>query len=300
MKEVFNNEKGNISIIMCVAIAALFGFLAYVVDIGLVYSNKNSLYNAVDAAVLAGAQELPEDEAKAICKAEEYLLLNGVDPSQVQITIGEDNKSIEINGIKQVNHLFAPILGIDSSEVKASSKAIIGPIKSAAGGIRPFAVEDFSYVFGDLVTLKENAGDGYQGNYGLLALGGTGASVVSYNVMYGYKGKISVGDYVSTEPGNIACIIGDVQNFIRANPESFSNFEKKCERVWTVPLVDSLEVNGRDDVLVTGFAQVFVEDIEKQSGKMEIKARFIRFVTNGEIDLSIEETGLYGVKIVKQ
>ncbi len=66
----------------------------------------------------------------------------------------------------------------------------------------------------------------------------------------------------------------------------------------TVPLVDSLEENGRGSVLVTGFAQVYVEDIQKRSGKIEINARFVKFVVNGDIDVTLADRGTYGVKLV--
>jgi len=53
------DSKGNVSIILCVIIAALFGFTAYVIDIGMVYIERIKLSNAMDSAALAAALELP-------------------------------------------------------------------------------------------------------------------------------------------------------------------------------------------------------------------------------------------------
>ncbi|MEK6265099.1 MAG: pilus assembly protein TadG-related protein, partial [Clostridium sp.] len=143
------DNKGNVAIILCLVFTVLLGFTAYVVDIGLIYAEKVKLSNAIDSAVLAASLELPTDPIEAKNVAIEYLIKNNVDPSKVSITISTDNKSIELVGIKTVDHFFAPILGIDSSNINAITKAIIAPVKSVKGGIRPFAVELFDFTYGD-------------------------------------------------------------------------------------------------------------------------------------------------------
>jgi hypothetical protein len=293
------DNKGNVAIILCLVFTVLLGFTAYVVDIGLIYAEKVKLSNAIDSAVLAASLELPTDPIEAKKVAIEYLEKNNVDPSKVSITISADNKSIEMVGIKTVDHFFAPIFGIDSSDVNAITKAIIAPIKSVKGGIRPFAVEIFDFSYGDVVTLKESAGDGYHGNYGAVALGGTGANVFRTNAIYGYNGLITVGDYIATETGNMVGASNEITNYINSEFSSFNNFERDSIRLWTMPLVDSLSVDGRKDVLVVGFGEFYVEEIIKNSGKVEIQGRFVRFVTNGEIDMTISDTGAYGSKLIK-
>ena len=293
------DDKGAIAIILCLVFVALLGFTAYVVDVGLVYIEKAKISTAIDSAILAAILELPTDATKARNVAIEYLQKNNVDASTVLITIGADNKSIEMKGIKKVNHLFAPLIGIDSSNVKASTKAIIAPIKSIKGGIRPFAVEKFDFSYGDVVTLKKDAGSGYHGNYGTVALGGTGASVFKANALYGYSGRISVGDRVDSETGDMVGATNDIKNYINSEYSSFNNFKRSSIRLWILPLVDSLYVDGRKDVAVVGFGQFYVENITKGSGKLEIVGRFIRYVASGEIDMSLSDTGVYGSKLVK-
>lgn len=293
------DNRGNISIIMCIIMTGLLGISAYVIDIGAVYAERIKLSNAVDAAALAGGQELPEHPDWARDIAYEYLGKNNVDTGEVVVKVSEDNKSIMVQANKDVNHVFAVIFGKDRSKVNVSSKAIIGPIKSVTGGIRPLGVEAFDYSFGDLVTLKEGGGDGYHGNYGAVALGGFGANLFEENALYGYDGTLTVGDRIDTEPGNMAGAVNAIKNYISGENSSYDHFERDSIRVWTLPLVDSMAVDGRSEVTVVGFAQFFIEDIEKKSGKMEIKGRFIRFVTNGEIDLNAEDTGSYGIKLVE-
>ena len=293
------DNKGNIAIILCLVFTALLGFTAYVIDIGLVYVEKVKLSNAIDSAVLAASLELTTDATKAGNVAISYLQKNNVDPNKVSITISGDNKSIQMKGIKNVNHIFAPIIGINSSNINASTKAIIAPIKSIKGGIRPLAVEAFPFSYGDVVMLKEGAGDGYHGNYNEVSLGGTGANVFKSNALYGYSGTITVGDMIDTETGNMAGAANAIKNYINSECSSFNDFERNSIRLWTLPLVDSLNVNGRKNVLVVGFGEFYVEDIVKNAGKIQIQGRFIRYVTNGEIDMTQSDTGAYGAKLVK-
>ena len=293
------DNKGNIAIILCLVFTLLLGFTAYVIDIGLVYLEKVKLSNAIDSAVLAASLELPTDTTKARNVAVEYLQKNNVDPSKVSITISDDKKSIQMKGFKNINHIFAPIIGVNNSNINASTKAIIAPIKSIKGGIRPFAVEAFDFSYGDVVMLKEGAGDGYHGNYGEVSLGGTGANVFKSNALYGYSGIITVGDMIYTQTGNMAGAANAIKNYINSEYSSFNNFERNSIRLWTVPLVDSLTVDGRKDVLVVGFGEFYVEEIVKDTGKIEIQGRFIRYVANGEVDMTLSDTGAYGAKLVK-
>ena len=181
----------------------------------------------------------------------------------------------------------------------AKTKAVVAPAKSVTGGIRPFAVEAYNFSYGDLVTLKEGAGGGYHGNYGAVALGGHGANVFRGNALYGYSGTISVGDYIDTEPGNMAGAANDIKNYINSEHSTFDNFPRDSIRLWTIPLVDSLAVNGRKSVLVVGFAEFYVEDVTKNSGKIEINGRFIKYVLNSPIDVNLNDTGVYGAKLSK-
>lgn len=294
MKSIKN--KGNASIILCFAITVLFGFAAYVIDIGFVYANKIKLSNAIDSAALAAAFELPNSDEKAVEVATDYLNKNNVDANDAVINVGEDHKSITIAAAKRVNHFFAPVIGIKSSTVNANTKAVIGPAE-AVTGIRPIAVEYFEYTYGDVVTLKEGAGDSYHGNYGAVDLGGTGASVFENNVLYGYNGKISVGDLLYTETGDMAGACNDIKNYLSSDISTFANFERNSIRLWTLPLVDSLDVDGKKPSNVIGFGEFYVEDIDKNGGKLEITGRFLKFVGNSEINNNLVDTGVYGAKL---
>jgi Flp pilus assembly protein TadG len=293
------DDKGNIVIIFCLVITGLLGFTAYVADIGMVYAEKIKLSNALDSAALAAVLELPNDDAKAVAVAQSYLEKNGMDSRDSSITIGGDLKSIKIDGVKNVEHLFAPVIGINSSNVDSNVTAVIGPAKSINSGIRPFAVQVYDFSFGTEVTLKEDAGSGYSGNYGAVALGGRGSSVFESNSLYGYSGTITVGDYIDTETGNMAGATNSIKNYIIGENSTFDNFPRDSIRLWTLPLVDTLQVNGRGQIQVVGFGEFYVESVSQKSGKIEVTGRFIKYVANAQIDMSLNDTGTYGAKLDK-
>jgi len=295
MKKLDN--KGNVSIILCLLITILLGLSAYVIDVGMIYIERIKLSNAIDAAALAATLELPNDDIKAKAVAIDYLQKNNVNPNQTTIVIGSNNKSIQIEGSKNVKHMFAHIIGISSSNVKAKTKAIVAPAKSVSGGLRPFAVEAYDFSYGDLVTLKEGAGDGYHGNYCTVALGGSGANVFRGNALYGYSGIISVGDYIDTEPGDMAGAANEIKKNINSENSTFDNFSRDSIRLWTIPLVDSLDVNGQKAVLVKGLATFYVENVDNKAGKIEFYGRFVRFVLNATVDVNLNDTGAYGAKL---
>lgn len=293
------DEKGSTAVLFCIMAAVLFGFAAYAIDIGNVYIEKTKLTNAVDSAVLAAALELPGNTEGARDTAIKYLQNNNIDPNSAVIGISSDNKSIEIYANKNVKHVFAPLIGINSSNVDANAKALIGSIKSVTGGIRPFAVAWYDFVYGQLVTLKTGAGGSYLGNYGAVALGGCGAVVFRENAIYGYSGTISVGDYIDTEPGNMAGATNAIKNYINSEQGSFQNYSRNSIRLWTIPIIESLDGEGRMSVKVIGFAQFYVEAVSDVEGKTEINGRFVKYVTKGEIDTTLTDTGLYAVKLVR-
>ncbi len=71
-----DQQRGQSLIIVAFLIVALLAAVGLAVDLGLMYVEKVRLGRAVDAAALAGAQELP-DETVARRRAIEYLSLNG-------------------------------------------------------------------------------------------------------------------------------------------------------------------------------------------------------------------------------
>jgi len=300
LKDTLKNEKGVTVLLITLSLTAIIGFSALVIDAGLMFIERRKLVNALDAAALAGAQELPTDGYKAKEVAKDYAVKNGIPLEKINVIVNVSKTEITVEGNKEVDLLFAKILGIDKGNVTGKAKAIIGSVSRVYGGIRPLVVENQSLNYGQQVVLKEDAGDGESGNYGAVSLGGTGSSVFENNIKHGYNGELKVGDKIYTETGNMAGATYDGVNYIMdIDPSTFESFNKDSYRIWTIPIVDSLDVSGKDAVTIIGFASFFVEDVYKQSGQTQITGRFLRFTTNGDIDLSQTDYGLYGVKLIR-
>jgi Flp pilus assembly protein TadG len=132
---ILKDEKGLVVVIVAVVMTVLIGFSAFVVDVGTVSLEKQKFQNAIDAACLAGAQDLPDTSAATIA-ANNYVQLNGYQPSDISITFSDANHKINITGIKEVSYTFAKVLGLQSTNVNTVAAAL----KESLGGAFDYAL----------------------------------------------------------------------------------------------------------------------------------------------------------------
>lgn len=301
---MINNKKGNSSILLLIIITTILCLMSLTVDAGRLYIEKGRLQNTLDSAALAAISVYREGEERMLEEAIKYAELNGLPAEELSIDIQEDNRKVTVSCNRNVALYFARFFDVDNADVEAESVAVAGAI-SAVGGIRPFAVEEQDFEYGDSYTLKEGGGGGSSGNYGALALGGNGACNYKKNIINGYNGPLlKVGDEVSTEPGNMAGPTYDgVRAILDSDPgehgEDLSQLEANCPRIISIPIVETLDVCGRSKVKIVGFAAFFLENVKKKNGKTEIKGIFLEKITEGEIDEDAESFGLYGTKLVE-
>ncbi|MCX7748643.1 MAG: pilus assembly protein TadG-related protein [Clostridia bacterium] len=302
---VLKNNKGSSMILFTVLLVVLVGCLSVVVDIGVVINEKSKISRATDSATLAGAQELinRKEDAKRI--AQIYLQKNGVRLQDAKVELSPDGKRIRVSSKREVEYFFARVLGYQKGQVNAEAEARALPVSKVYAGVRPFALEDQTLLYGQSYILKDGAGDGYHGNYGLLALGGTGASNVRSNILNGYNGPLEVGGWVDTEPGNKVSILSSVQALINGCKHcprcTYDSFQPGCSRVITIVIVESLDVNGRKSVKISGFASFFLENIAENKGKghTEITGRFIKMAVPGEGKETQKNYGLETIELVR-
>lgn len=293
------NRRGSVEIIVVLGLVALLGASALVIDYGVSTAEKIKLDNALENAAIAGAHSLIESDAAATAKALEYLTLNGQDPALATVTITNNHRQIRVDSTKQVTYSVAKVFGRNNGIVGGHATAIIGPVSSVASGVRPLGVEFLTYTYGDQITLKEDAGDGVYGNYGSVALGGTGNAVYVDNLLNGYNGVLKVGDVIETEPGNKAGAINQLRNYLDTEPSSYPDIPDESIRLWTLPLVDNYDPQGRDDMTIVAFAKFYIETIRNQGGQAEVVGRFIEYVDLGTVDPTEEITGLYGTQLIR-
>jgi len=298
------NKKGNSSIILLFMVIAILSLMTFTVDAGLLYLTKGKLQNCVDSVALAAVSRYAEGQDAMLEEAYKYSNLNGIPPEELNIDI-EGNRKVTVSTNKSVTLFFAKIFDRSSADVQVKATAVVGPI-TAMKGIRPFAIVQQEFEYGESYTLKAGGGGGHCGNYGAIALGGRGASTYRNNLANGYNANppIKVGDEIETEPGNMAGPTEEgVQAIIDADPnehgEDLSQLEQDCPRVIKIPIVDSLDVCGRSTVTVVGFAAFFLDDVVKVNGKTEITGRFIKKISEGAIDETGIGYGLFGSKLVE-
>jgi Flp pilus assembly protein TadG len=297
---VLKSTKGTSTILTVFAITIVLGITAFVLDFGVVVLEKTRLAHATDAAALAGARELILGVDDVQNEALYYLNQNQEDLQGTQVDILDEDRQVWVSAEKEVHYLFAKVLGYETKSLHSISKARVENIV-ALSGVRPIAVVQQTFTYGKVYTLKEGGGDGYHGNYAPISLGGTGSNVYKDNFMNGYNGVIRVGDIIYTETGNMAGgTKTSVQYLLNQSAETYDHFTVNCPKVLFVPVVNTLEVNGKKAVEVLGFATFFLEGFsESQGGQVDVTGRFISYCMDGETSTGISDFGTYGVRLVR-
>ena len=283
----------------CIAVAA-----ALVTDIGMLVIEKARLNNAVDAATLAAARAYIERPGTERTTAASYLKKNGFDNIDFDLNIDNTAKTVELIASTPVTFGLARVIGIEGSTAMATATGSVLPVMGVNSGIRPFAIEQMPLVINAEYTLKEGGGDGTTGNYGAIELGGAGAKTYLNNIVSGFSGRLMVGDQIDTEPGNMSGptqkgvteLISECTHNPKCTPQ---NFEPDCPRLITIVIVDSLDVNGRSTVTITGFASFFLTGVDGVGKESIVHGTFVRSVTSGESAVDQEDYGLYGVRLIK-
>lgn len=297
--KLLSEEKGAVTILTAAALVALIGIAALVTDAGLLYLNEAKIENALDSAVLAGVQELPDNSELAIETALDYALQNGLDPDEVEIELELDQDQGYIltgQATRKVDLFFARVLGFNDTDVSARSRAKISSL-SAATGILPFGVFAADYGYGEEISLKTGGGNSfYPGWYGALSLGGNGADVYYNNIVNGYSGKIKIGDIIPLENGVMSNktktgVNGRI-NACKHVPRCTSEkFVEGCPRIIIIPMIKAIGEKPKD-VEVVGFAALLLDKVLGQGNECEVTGRFIRYVTSGEGE-GINDYGVY-------
>lgn len=294
------DEKGSVAVLATLAITVLLGFAALAIDIGSIYLNKVQLSNMADSAALAGVQDLPAGPELAQNNAELFAIKNGKANDSLNVTINENKTLLTVNARRKVNLFFAKIYKVFSADVSAQSAATIRTISGVNGAV-PLGVVKQEFNFGQTYTLKEGGGDGYDGNYGALALGLKGGSSYLNNLKYGYEGKLSVGQWIPTEPGNMSqnTIEGIMYRINKDPGATFNTVQKNSPRIVILPVLDSLTVNGRSEVLIVGFAAFFLEGVGGAGNNNHVYGKFMKTVVAGDVSEVTAGYGLYGAVLVK-
>jgi Flp pilus assembly protein TadG len=302
-EKIYRSRKGTSTVLFAAALTVLAACAALTIDIGAIVAEKSRLSAAVDAAALAGVQELMTGSGDVNIIVNNYLAKNVGTLENSEISIGSDNKSVQVSAVRNIQSYFSQILGHSFSQISATAAAKAETIQSLKGA-RPLAVIQQTFTYGQQYTLKEGAGDGTSGNYAAIALGGTGGSIYRDNLLGGYAGVITVNDLIQTETGNIAgitetCITHLINSCTHSPSCTYNSYNSNCTRIIPIPVVNTLEVNGRKYIKVLGFATFFLEGVTNHGGQADVTGRFITYSTEGETSSAINDYGTYGIRLYK-
>jgi Flp pilus assembly protein TadG len=120
-------ENGQYLVLFALMLVVVTLFVVLTIDVGMYYQERRNGQNVIDAAALAGAQELPGDIIAAEAKAREYAQRNGSDPNSLVITFGCTSTLVQMCNPSQ--NIYDTIY-IDNTE---TATAVFGPILTAIG-----------------------------------------------------------------------------------------------------------------------------------------------------------------------
>jgi len=218
-------ERGQVLLLFAVAIPILLGMTGMAIDIGSYATERRDLQNAADAASLAAAQELP-DAGAAEAAAHAWGLKNDIDVADMDVSVTGGTTAPRVRVVIERSHEFAfmPILGIDEKDVSGAASAV--KVSYGGGsGVVPWSVTEDTLNWattqppGTEVTLKFGADNGEVGNYGVIAIDGTGASVYEEAVEFGSDSAMCA---IGTENCPVGSCTGDY-------PDACAETAEECD-----------------------------------------------------------------------
>lgn len=138
------NERGQAVVVMVLFMGVLLAVGAAVLDVGAWYRADRKLQATADAAALAGAQGLPDDQAEAHSLTLDYADKNGGGVESADVTFSATvlpGDTIKVHAEKPMPGFFAKVFGIASVQVGADAKARTGVMNSAKWAA-PVAVDE--------------------------------------------------------------------------------------------------------------------------------------------------------------
>ncbi len=282
------SDEGAIAPLVAILLVVLLGFVAIGVDMGYLYVERTQLQQGVDAAALAGAQEIGVGDSGSMAAA--YAASNGI--AGGEITANQSASAYAagdawtVSAQRQASTFFAPILGLGStSPVGATATAVKSPAKTAkvmpyglwAGNISgPYTVS------GSLVTSNDLE---YRGNQWTNLVtdnpnpcGGKNQPTCHWNIQNGNKPSSSFKGFLYLQNNQDMQIFMTVGTTITANSKNGNNNEKDpsteiCNYVNSgqpalFPLLDWANDDGSGVVTfqVVGFRALLLDPISGCGG----------------------------------
>lgn len=297
----FRNEDGSALVLVAIAMMAFLVVTGLVIDGGYVYMTKAHLQKTANAAVLSGAQELTVKKER-VESVVTYILSSHKENTSLSDLDIWMNEQVSVELTKNVKLVFLPIFGLDSVDVRVTATAGLRNLGNAVGAVPLGIDENIPLEYYRTYDLKVDSSGVQYGNFGVLALGGPGASTYEDNFRFGYKSPLKVGDIIDTQTGNIAgktrAVVQERVNGCSASPPNFA--DRDCSRIILVPVYRPYHYssNQMKSIQVTGFAYFYITD-PMNAKDTSIRGMFIKRTGTGTEAAGSLDKGAYSIRLLE-
>lgn len=311
MWKVLAERKGAVAAMVALALPAMIGFGALAVDVGALYVNKTQLSAMADAAVLAGAQELPKNPDQATVMAKDYAGRNGVPGDTVAVTISLDNKIIQVDIKRSVPLYFAKAFNMNTSDVSGTAKAQV-KIAASVPWIVPFVIPktqafDYTHTFTMRIPDATRPYGTYEFDYMNVGIENTDFATYIKYLKYGYQKTFRVGEnmqYLGPSSGGKESVDAFYDRTARDSNTDYTQAVGGEPRVMLIPVVEAMlprNTTPGTPMKIIGFVGFFLETVYKGSyGKTYYaKGKFLKDLNVGTGETSDDATIDFGVRTIQ-
>jgi len=305
------DESGQAILVTVLFLVVLMGCAALTLDVGMWYREQRQAQATADAAVLAGAQDLPNSTTLAVNSAQTYADANGGGITPGGITLRSDfqtNDTISVDVARQSPSIFASVLGIGSVTVRAKAAARIG-VPEQVWGAAPIVVNKLHPMLSGagcpcfkVETTIPLGKDGAPGAFGMvdLANGSNGTPDLADWIISGYDGFLPLGQYES-DPG------------AKFNPNGVGDaLDGRVGSELLFPVYDTLTAQGAGAAYniigwvgfhldCVGLASDTTDCVNQHGNNSSITGYFTRVIWKGlqsKTDKNLPDFGVYSVSLV--
>ncbi|TAK27604.1 MAG: hypothetical protein EPO21_23850 [Chloroflexota bacterium] len=324
------NQRGVIAPTVALLMFVLLGFSALVTDVGLVYSVRRQMQNAVDMAALAGANQLLTDALtfeslsmrQAITdNAAGVATANGIATGELEPLVfsyrnlsARLNPTITVAAHRDVNLLFASVLGFSSQRVRVEATSVIGRLRPF--GLWPWGVTQDSLVYNQELSLKVGARQNATGNFMALDFDREDQTGGARSYQKYIRNKFNGAPpapvppntwSVPTETGNMVGPTRDPVMDLLGMPACTYGTDIRCPRIGLVPVLQAMtwnEVAGKSEVVVVDFAIFRLDSWDNGGtgrGNDTVRGQFLTYAkgVGGVQAFDTDLSGLLGARLLR-
>ena len=305
------DESGQAILVTVLFLVVLMGCAALTLDVGMWYREQRQAQATADAAVLAGAQDLPESPSLAVDSAQYYANQNGGGVDAADITLRSDfqtDDTISVSVARPSPSIFAHVLSVANVTVHAKASARVG-VPEQVSGVAPIVVNKLHPMLSGpgcpcfhTETTIPLGKDGAPGAFGLVDLNGGSnpATELAGWISDGYNGFLPLGQYES-DPG------------AKFNSNGIQeSLESRLGTELLFPVYDTLDGNGANaeyNVIgwvafhldCVGLATSTADCVNHHGNNETLTGYFTRVIWKGlesKTDNHLPDFGVYSVSLV--